>query len=72
MSFRFMIASFIQKTETNNTINVNYFLSHLVLLLGDHVQNGVDDDTGPVDDVGHDVDGLVVVALVKLVVIIRD
>ena len=47
-------------------------LSHLVLLLGDHVQNGVDNDTSPVDDVGHDVDGLVVVALVKLVVIIRD
>ena len=42
---------------------------HLVLLLGHHVHNGIDDDSGPVDDVGDDVDGGVVVALIKLVII---
>ena len=42
--------------------------AHLVLLLGHHVDNGVDDDRGPVDDVGDDVDVRVFVALIKLTI----
>ena len=43
--------------------------AHLVHILGHHVDDGVDDDRGPVDDVGDDVDGGVVVALIKLAII---
>ena len=42
---------------------------HLVLLLGHHVEDGVDNDSGPVDDVGDDVDVRVFVALIKLAII---
>ena len=42
---------------------------HLVLLLGHHVQDGVDDDSGPVDDVGDEVEFGVFVALIKLAII---
>ena len=42
---------------------------HLVLLLGHHVDNGVDDDSGKVDNVGDDVDVRVFVAFIKLAII---
>ena len=40
--------------------------SVLVLLLADTVDDGVDDDSGPVDDVGDDVERGVLVAFIKL------
>lgn len=36
----------------------------LIFLLTDNIDDGVDDDTGPVDDVGHGVPVGVVVALI--------
>ena len=43
--------------------------AHLVHLLGHYVDDGVDDHSGIVDDVGDDVDGGVFVAFIKLVII---
>lgn len=40
--------------------------TNLVLLLADDVDDGVDDDAAPVDDVGRDVPARVPHALVKL------
>ena len=48
---------------------MSIFTVHLVLLLGHHVDDGVDDDSGPVDNVGDDVDVRVFVALIKLAII---
>ena len=51
-------------------MNLNFCLccAHLVLLLGDNVDNGVDDHGGPVDGVGQDVEGRLTVALISLVI----
>ena len=52
-------------------MNLNLCLccANLVLLLGDNVDNGVDDHGGPVDGVGQDVEGRLTVALISLVII---
>ena len=42
------------------------FLTHLIFLLGHDVHDGIDDDTGPVDDICDDVNGGELDVFIKL------